>query len=176
MWVGPHSLHCYSPSWIQALCAADRREGRCYHTHKHTNMQQHTFTRWGKYFTLTGCSLHDHSSQFSPMMHTDTMKLIDHFTKNQLGAGYVRTLRAKGGKRTVKGGENGGKGGAKRSRDITDEDKMWGMQERQSARGISFWHCSIFFLADTHTAAASLYWVIFLFIFCSVVLFFVLSL
>lgn len=42
------------------------------------------------------------------------MKLIDYFTKNQLGAGYVRTLRAKEGrtaansKRRVSGGKEGG--------------------------------------------------------------------
>lgn len=67
----------------------------CTQIHKKT----HTFIRWSKYFTLPGCSPHDHSTQFSPVTHahtrTFTMKLIDYFTKNQLGAGYVRTLRAR---------------------------------------------------------------------------------
>ena len=98
MWVGPHSPHCYRLSWTLALCAADRREGPCYHTHKHTNMHQHTHLYVGaniSHSLAAACTTiqlnflpwHTHA-------RTHTTKLIDRFTKNQLGAGYVRALRA----------------------------------------------------------------------------------
>lgn len=77
-----HSPPCYSLLWIQ------RGPLSLHKTHKYA----HTLTHWSKQFTLNGCSHHNHSV-CSPDTHTCryTKKLIDDFTKNQLGAGYVRT-------------------------------------------------------------------------------------
>lgn len=149
----PHSLHCYSLSWIQALCAADRREG---HTHNHTNthiymLKQIFHTCWlqpARPFNFLLWLRHTQA-------HIYTKKLIDYLTKNQLGAGYVRAPRAKEGgtaansKRGVNGGAEGGTGKEweeRRDRFTAYEDKMWRMQQRQRARGRSFWHCSIFLI------------------------------
>lgn len=67
----------------------EMREGHCSHTHTHT----HLYTKANILHSLVA-ALREHSSQCSPMQHTHTMKRIDYFTKNQLGAGYVRAPRA----------------------------------------------------------------------------------
>lgn len=63
------------------------------------------------------------------------MQLIDYFTKNQLGAGYVRSLRGKEGRTAVRvsGGEGVKKGGSGRKDVIVTvllhyKDKMWRTQ------------------------------------------------
>lgn len=61
--------------------------------------QTSTFTQAKENIShLLTAALHEYSSQCSVIAHTHrhthTMKLIDYFTKNQLGASYVRALRA----------------------------------------------------------------------------------
>lgn len=64
------------PSLLQSVmntvpvCYWEKRGSLLPHTHKYA----HTFIRWSKYFTLVGCSPHDHSTWFSPLTHTHTHK------------------------------------------------------------------------------------------------------
>lgn len=76
------------------------------HVHLHT-LRQIFHTHW-----LLPC-MSIQVNVLSSNTHTHTMKLIDYFTKNQLGAGYVRAARAAEGsnsKKKKKGGVGGSSG------------------------------------------------------------------
>lgn len=130
-------------------------------THTHTNTHQHTHLYIEANISHSLAAARTTIQlNFPPWhTHTHTMKLIDYFTKNQLGAGYVRTLRAKEG-RAAANSKRGGRKGEKRGeqgRDVTDLLHMKiKCGECNSVPERSPFDTAVFFFsADMHTAAVT---------------------
>lgn len=119
-----HSLHCYSlhPSAVMntgPVCCWEKRGPLLLHTntHQHTHLYtganiSHSLAR-----TLTTIQLN-----FLPLTHEHTQwSSLIIFLKNQLGAGYVRSPRAKEGRTAVNGKR--GRGGDRRAEGSRDGEE-----------------------------------------------------
>ena len=121
-----HSFYCCSEC-RPCVSLGEERATVTTHTHTHKYAPTHTFICWSKYGTFVGGSpSRPFNSIFSADTHT--MKLIDYSAKNQLGAGYVRTMGELLG--TVLGGEGGREGGSMEE----EQGRRGGEEEERSHR------------------------------------------
>lgn len=100
----PHSPQCYSlrPSSVMntgPVCCREKRGPLSPHTNTQIGTNTHINAMKQIFHTHWLQPARPFNMIFSSDTHTrtHTMRLIDYFTKNQLGAGYVRSLRAKRG-------------------------------------------------------------------------------